>query len=204
MLVVGDVTGRGATAAALTAQMRHTLHAIATFTGSPVQALGKLNRDLAAREPPPLCTAVCVVLTESAGGSQAEIICACHPLPVLVRDGRAEYVGRFGPMLGAFPDERWDALTVPMVPGDVLVLYSDGVLDAAGAEDRFGPDRLQQTLALATSATDAVARIERAVGEFQVGTQVDDSAVLAVERVDVPDADAVNEQIPRSARGRIH
>lgn len=182
MLVVGDVTGRGADAAALTGLMRHTLRAIATFTGSARAALDKLNRDLVARPQMSLCTAVCVVLRERDGQAQADIICAGHPLPVLIRDGTAEYVGQFGPMLGAFADERWEPVTLNLHPGDVLVLYSDGVPDATGAEDRFGPERLQQTLAPATGGADAIARVHQALTEFQLGTQPDDTALLAVER----------------------
>lgn len=185
MLVVGDVTGRGATAAALTGLMRHTLRAVATLTGSARAALDKLNRDLTARDRTSLCTAVCVVLREHDGQTQADIICAGHPLPILIRNGHAEYVGQFGPVLGAFADETWEPVTLALRPGDVLVLYSDGVPDATGAEDRFGPERLQQTLAPATSATDAIARVERALADFQVGTQSDDTALLAVERIGV-------------------
>jgi serine phosphatase RsbU (regulator of sigma subunit)/PAS domain-containing protein len=183
MLVVGDVTGRGAPAAALTALMRHTLRTAATLTGSAVEALAKLNRDLTARPDVSLCTAVCLVLRELGDGAEADVICAGHPLPVLVRDGVAEYVGRFGPMLGAFDDEHWAPHTLAVRPRDVLVLYSDGVLDAVGAEDRFGPERLLEALNGATGAADAVARIEAALGRFEIGAQADDTAILAVERI---------------------
>jgi serine phosphatase RsbU (regulator of sigma subunit) len=183
MMVVGDVTGRGAEAAALTALMRHTLRTAATMSGSPEQGLEKLNRDLVARPELSLCTAVCVVLREAGGEARADIICAGHPPPLRVRDGAAEYVGRYGPMLGAFGDERWEPSTIPIQPGDVLVLYSDGVVDAAGAEDRFGGERLQQAVAPARGARDAVARIEASLARFEVGEQADDTAVLAVERI---------------------
>ena len=183
MLVVGDVTGRGAPAAALTALMRHTLRTAATLTGSPIRALEKLNRDLVARPDISLCTAVCLVLRELEDGGEADLICAGHPLPVLVRDGVARQAGRFGPVLGAFDDERWAPHTLAVRPRDVLVLYSDGVLDAVGAEDRFGPDRLLETLTGATGAADAVARIERELAQFEVGAQADDTAILAVERI---------------------
>lgn len=186
MLVVGDVTGRGAPAAALTALMRHTLRTAATLTGSAPQALEKLNRDLVARPHISLCTAVCLVLRDLGHHTQAEIICAGHPPPILIRAGVAEPVGECGPMLGAYPDERWDPLTMTVGPGDVLVLYSDGLLDAAGADDRFGAERLRRTLTGATSASDAVDRLQQALSRFQVGGQADDTAILAVERVDVP------------------
>jgi PAS domain S-box-containing protein len=183
MVVVGDVTGRGAQAAAMTALMRHTLRTAATLTGSAVKALDKLNRDLVSQPDTALCTAVCAVLRELDGEATAEIICAGHPLPLLVRGGAAEYVGRFGPLLGAYADEQWEPFTVRIRPGDVLVLYSDGVLDAVGAHDRFGPQRLQQALRAVRSASGAVERISEALTEFQVGAQADDTAVLALERV---------------------
>jgi PAS domain S-box-containing protein len=188
MVVVGDVTGRGAPAAALTAMMRFTLRSIATFTGSAAEALGKLNRDLVGESQLSLCTAVCVVLREVGGRVEAEIFCAGHPLPVLVRDGRAKNVGRFGPMLGAYGDERFEPVTVPIGPGDVLVLYSDGMLDAKGREERFGSDRLHATLAASTSADDAIARCEDALAAFQDGPQSDDVAVLALEYTGAADA----------------
>ena len=194
MVVMGDVTGRGAPAAALTALMRHTLRAIATDTGSPIHALEKLNRDLLARAKSSLCTAACAVLREVEGEAQAGIICAGHPLPLRVRGGDAEYVGEFGPMLGAFEEETWEPATLPLRPGDILVLYSDGVLDATGPEDRFGPDRLQRALTGAESAHDAVARIRRALGDFEVGMQADDTAVLSVEWLGVPYAAAESDE----------
>ncbi|MGA9858183.1 MAG: SpoIIE family protein phosphatase, partial [Solirubrobacteraceae bacterium] len=120
MLVVGDVTGRGASAAALTALMRHTLRAVATFTGSAAQALDNLNRELAGRPRTSLCTAACVVLREVNGGARADIVCAGHPLPILVRNGAATYVGQFGPMLGVFADARWEPVTLALEPGDTL------------------------------------------------------------------------------------
>jgi serine phosphatase RsbU (regulator of sigma subunit) len=185
MLVVGDVTGRGAPAAALTALMRHTLRTAATLTGSPLRALDKLNRDLVARPRSSLCTAICLVLRDLDGATQADIIAAGHPLPILVRGGVARHVGQFGPLLGAWPDERWEPLRISVAPGDLLVLYSDGVLDAGGANGRFGPERLLQTLTGASSAPDAIARIERALSDFEVGSQADDTAVLAVQRIGV-------------------
>jgi serine phosphatase RsbU (regulator of sigma subunit) len=188
MLVVGDVTGRGAPAAALTGLMRHTLRTAATLTGSAPRALEKLNRDLVGRPHLSLCTAVCLTRREDDDGAAAyaDIICAGHPQPVLIRGGKAELVGQYGTMLGAYADENWEPHTASVRPGDVLVLYSDGLVDAEGAEERFGPERLQQTLTGSGSASDALARIEEAVSHFQVGAQADDIAVLAVERVGVP------------------
>jgi GAF domain-containing protein len=180
LLVVGDVTGRGAEAAALTGLMRHTLRTAARLTGSVSAALEALNQELVGRAQQALCTAVCVLLRETDGHRVAEITCAGHPLPALVRRGEARYVGRFGTVLGAFADETWTPETVALEPGDVLVLYSDGVLDTVGEEDRFGPERLEATVRGATGAHDAVERVEAALSAFASGSQADDTAVLAV------------------------
>jgi GAF domain-containing protein len=182
MLVVGDVTGRGAEAASLTALMRHTLRTAATLTDSAAAALAALNRSLRSRPEMSLCTAVCVVLREVDGRAQAEITCAGHPLPLRVRAGRPEHVGRFGAILGAYDGEAWEPVSVELADGDVLVLFSDGVLDAVGRRDRFGPERLERSLAGAATAADAVNRIAAALDDFQVGKQADDTAILAVER----------------------
>ena len=131
---------------------------------------------------------VAVLLREHDGRATAEIVCAGHPLPLLARDGDARPVGDFSPMLGAYEVERWSRTTVDVAPGDVLVLYTDGVFDTVGADGRFGEERLQQTVAGVGDAVDAVARIDEALSRFEVGEQADDTAVLAVQRAVVPAA----------------
>ena len=69
-----------------------------------------------------------------------------------------------------------------MAAGDQLVLFPDGVIDAVGEEERFGEERLVSTLSEGQGAFDTVARIERAVEEFGLGPQVDDMAIIVVER----------------------
>jgi serine phosphatase RsbU (regulator of sigma subunit) len=198
MLVVGDVTGRGAPAAALTALMRHTLRTAATLTGSATQALDKLNSDLVARPQLSLCTAACLVLRDHDRYAQADVICAGHPPPILLRHGTASQLDQHGPLLGAYPDERWEPMTIGVQPGDVLVLYSDGLLDATGAGDRFGTARLLETLTATTSAADAIARIEQALSGYEVGPQADDTAVLAVEFIGVPSIQSTNAALSKT------
>ena len=70
-------------------------------------------------------------------------------------------------------------------PVTCVALFTDGVFDAVGEDGRFGEERLARTLAGATDADDAVARIDAALSAFAVGEQADDTAVLAVQRVAV-------------------
>jgi PAS domain S-box-containing protein len=182
LMIVGDVAGRGAEAAALTGLARHTLRTAAKLLEDPLDAVGTLNAELLTRESMSLCSVAAVLLREHDGRATAEIVCAGHPLPLLASDGGVRPVGAFSPMLGAFAVEGWSRRTVALQPGDVLVLYTDGVFDAVGADGRFGEERLRRTVAGVADAADAVARIDEALSAFEVGSQADDTAVLAVER----------------------
>jgi PAS domain S-box-containing protein len=186
LALVGDVVGRGAPAAALTGLARYTLRTAAGLLDDPLDAVRILNDALLARADMSLCSVVAVLLCDGdAGAATAKVVCAGHPLPLLVREGQVQGVGQYSPMLGAYPIEDWSSTEVDLEPGDVLVLFTDGVFDAVGADGRFGEERLAQTLAGATDAGDAVARIDAALSAFAVGDQADDTAVLAVQRVGV-------------------
>jgi serine phosphatase RsbU (regulator of sigma subunit) len=145
-----------------------------------------LNDELLARADMSLCSVAAVLLCDGPGGrATAKIVCAGHPLPLLVRDGEVRPIGEFSPMLGAYAIDEWASTKVDLEPGDVLTLFTDGVFDAVGEDGRFGEERLARTLAGAHSADDAVARIDAALSAFAVGEQADDTAVLAVQRVAV-------------------
>ncbi len=179
MLLVGDVTGRGAEAAALTGQARHTLRTAGMLLGDPIAALEQLNQGLAQRAELTPCTVALVHLTPDA--RTASVFCAGHPQPLLVRGGRVRAVGDFGPMLGAWTDSRWTADRVTLREGDVLVLFSDGVTDTVGADERFGEQRLFEALRGVSSAEQAVAAVDAALNAFQCGGQADDTAVFALD-----------------------
>ena len=185
MAIVGDVAGHGAEAASLTGLARYTLRTAGQLLDDPLDAIGRLNAELRGREQMSLCSVAAVLLREDEDRATAEIVCAGHPLPLLVRDGQARMVGGFSPMLGAHDVEQWSRTTVELDPGDVLVLYTDGVFDAVGADGRFGEDRLQRTVTGITDAQGAVDSIDAALSEFEVGAQADDTAVLALQRVAV-------------------
>jgi serine phosphatase RsbU (regulator of sigma subunit) len=99
-----------------------------------------------------------------------------------VHHGDPRAVGISAPFLGIYAD-GWQVETVTLEAGDLLVFYTDGVIDTVGEIDRFGEARLIEALRGASSAADAVRRIEEAVSRFADGPQVDDTAVLAVERL---------------------
>jgi serine phosphatase RsbU (regulator of sigma subunit) len=86
-------------------------------------------------------------------------------------------------VLGAADDADYLEDRIEVQPDDCIVLYTDGVLDAAGDSDRFGEERLMQALAGEAFAPDArLERLTAALAAFQTGLQRDDIAVLAAQR----------------------
>jgi GAF domain-containing protein len=184
--IIGDVVGKGAEAAALTALARHTLAAIIESTGDVAYGLTVLNRRLRQRRDDynSMCTIAALQFT---GEPEATVFSAGHPLPVLRRAGEVELVGRTSPILGFVDDIELTGTRVRIDPGDQLVLYTDGVLDAAGALERFGEQRLLDTVRSLSGAagSDPAELIREAIDRFLEGDQNDDIAIMSLTRTRV-------------------
>jgi serine phosphatase RsbU (regulator of sigma subunit) len=185
-VVIGDVTGKGPAAAAITSLARYTMRTAAMYERSPAQVLARLNDALAVDpERRQLCTAVCARIEPAGDGTVvATVARGGHPPPFLVSaGGGARDVGTPGPLLGAFEDAGWEEQVVVASLGDALVFYTDGVTDTRGeGGELFGQDRLAALLDSATALeADALAsRIDGAVQAFERGQQRDDVAMLVV------------------------
>lgn len=184
MLVIGDVTGRGAEAAAVTAAARYTLRTAGVLTGDPMVALAQLNRTLLAKQEPSLCTVAVLSLELDAG--EIGVVVAGHPPPLLVGPGGVREIGRTGPVLGAFEDATWPRESVELGPGEHIVVYTDGVTEASGPGGRFGEERLRAGLAGTGGPNQAIGKLERALEEFAGADLSDDAAVLAIARAMAP------------------
>jgi serine phosphatase RsbU (regulator of sigma subunit)/anti-sigma regulatory factor (Ser/Thr protein kinase) len=178
IVVMGDVVGKGAPAAALSALSRVTLRTAGRLTGQPGAALDELNHALRRRGEMSLCTVVAIALPTELPGA-AEVLLAGHPPPLLVRDGEVTAIGESGPMLGAVEVAEWPSTTVELAPDDVIVLYTDGVLDSilAGGE-RFGEKRLRRLVELAGS--DVATLASSLTAELELLRLRDDVAMLAI------------------------
>jgi len=198
--VVGDVAGRGARAASLTAFTRHVFRTAAQLHDDPLDAVAFLNRQLYDRPGSALCTICCVHLRARGADADATVICAGHPLPYAVRQAAAaEPVGRWGPMLGAWPEGEWTRTPTTLAPRDVLVLYTDGVTDATSDGERYGDERLAATLAESRDAEDALRRIADGLADFETGEQADDTAALAIARSEPATSELAADQLGTAA-----
>ncbi len=190
MVVVGDVTGHGAEAAALTSQSRHTLQTAARLLGDPVAAVQQLNVALLERPQLSLVSLCCATLRVDGDEVVADVLLAGHPSAYHLHGGEHRLVGAQAQLLGFDARGGWETRTVRLDPGDLLVLYTDGVIDTYGETERFGEARLTEVLRKATDPADAVRRIDAALTAFGDGPQRDDTAVLAVQRTLTPSRSA--------------
>ena len=143
LAVVGDVTGKGVEAAALTALARYTLATAARFDPSPAAVVSLLNDVLVHRSDISLLTVVCAHVVPSSSGARLRLTSAGHPLPVLARAGHAPTtVGPPGLLLGMTVSAGWEETEVELAPGDTLLFYTDGVTDTPSGRERFGEERL--------------------------------------------------------------
>jgi serine phosphatase RsbU (regulator of sigma subunit) len=112
-----------------------------------------------------------------------ELACGGHPLPLVVNpDGRVQPVGRLGTLLGSDIEPNLTDVAVALGPGDILLLYTDGVTEVRrGRREIFGHRELVALLEqCAGLPPDAVAdRVEAAVMAASEGRLRDDVAILA-------------------------
>jgi serine phosphatase RsbU (regulator of sigma subunit) len=183
MLVIGDVTGRGAQAASVTAQARYTLRTAAWLSGDPLVALAALNGALLARSDSSLCTVVAFALSSDAA-QPVRLAVAGHLPPLLVDGDTVTEIAEAGPVLGAFSNASWELERAAVGPGQQLVAVTDGITEAGGATERFGEARLHAELAGSASPAISVSKLEGALDLFTAGALDDDAAALAVTPVD--------------------
>jgi serine phosphatase RsbU (regulator of sigma subunit) len=179
MLVIGDVTGRGARAASVTAQARYTLRTAAWLSGDPLVALATLNSALLARPDTALCSVIALALSPDAS-KPVRLAVAGHVPPLLIDGDSVSELAETGPVLGAFGDARWSLEQALLAPGQQLVAVTDGVTEAGGPSRRFGETRLRAELAGAESPATAVRKLEGALDGFAEGPLEDDAAALAL------------------------
>ena len=183
-VVIGDVCGKGASAAVVTALARYTVRAEALRAPFPSAVLSRLHAALLREQPDHCCTALFVVLEPAADGVGVAVSAGGHPLPLVGRgDGTFEAVGRSGTMLGLLEQPALHDVRTVLRPGDVMVLYTDGVTEARRDGEFFDEERLRATVAstAAGEAQHVADSIVTAAVEFQDGDASDDIAVVAVK-----------------------
>lgn len=141
-LVIGDVCGKGATAASQTSGARYSLRAAAIQQPAPAAALEVVNqtllRDTGSAPEVPFVTALFARITARPDGAEVVLATAGHPGPLILRaSGEVESVGVPGTLLGVFEDIEVTETSVELAADDLVVFFTDGLTDS-------GSKRLEQ------------------------------------------------------------
>jgi GAF domain-containing protein len=128
-LLIGDVCGKGPEAAAIVGIARHTVRGLATASSRPSAILEALNRAILDESPGDrFCTACYVRLRPDGAGFRATVALGGHLPPLLLsRDGSVRQIGEPGSLLGILEHPELNDVVVDLLPGDLLLLYTDGL-----------------------------------------------------------------------------
>ncbi|BCL15159.1 SpoIIE family protein phosphatase [Micromonospora sagamiensis] len=184
LVVIGDVSGKGVQAAAVTGLVRDVIRVL-VGDGKPLpEALTRLNETLVERGGGRYCTLALAAVGPGEGNQlDVSLHLAGHDRPVLLRsaDG-ASFVGTGGTALGLLDTITSPTSVIPLDPGDALIFYTDGVTERRRGRELFGPDRLREAAApLAGYSADVVAaRLRSTAINFSAEPPRDDIAVLVI------------------------
>jgi sigma-B regulation protein RsbU (phosphoserine phosphatase) len=189
-LVIGDVSGKGAEAAAVTALARHTIRTAFLGASSPADVLATLNRamflGLDGGEPRHYCTVLVATVRSTASGFELTLAAAGHPPALLLRaDGTIEELSAAGgPPVGWHAEATFTPATAQLDAGDAVVLYTDGLSEARTGGALLGVDGIRAALA-GTNADGAAGRARELAAALRAdGVEVRDDAAALVLAVD--------------------
>ncbi|GMQ82073.1 MAG: hypothetical protein BMS9Abin05_1514 [Rhodothermia bacterium] len=185
-LTLGDVAGKGLPAALMMAKLQATLRALAPITGS-LSELGRQLNEIVVRDGLPSKFASLVFLELSANSGTIRLLNAGHQPPLVLRGDRIEELDRGDPAIGLIAQARFNERIVHLDPGDMMLVYSDGLTEARNEIGRFfGEERLKELLERFRdhSAEMAGDTLLRAVERFEHGARRhDDLSIILIRRL---------------------
>jgi serine phosphatase RsbU (regulator of sigma subunit) len=181
-IVIGDVCGKGIDAAHHAAMTKFTLRAYLLEGAPPATVMERLNDAIHAQVSPGEFISMCFGVLDPANGTFTYAN-AGHPRPLL-RHGSEGWrtLDASGIVLGVAPRQTYDQETVKLGVEDVLLFYTDGLVETRRGPTVFGEERLHQFLARCrlTDAQQFAERIYQRSATFSGGSLIDDVAVMVV------------------------
>jgi len=185
-IVVGDVSGKGVSAALYSAKLVTDLRYVAKGLTSPAAILSRVNDVLASGDHEGMFVTAAVAVLDGRGG-RFTVASAGHPLPFARdRSGHVSPLGRAdGPAIGMVPGARFHDHEYELDTGDVVVFYTDGVIEALNSQkEMFGESGLLDSLR--RSNGDPAAAVQTIAGDVYQFTgsapQSDDVTIVSVGR----------------------
>jgi sigma-B regulation protein RsbU (phosphoserine phosphatase) len=185
-MMVGDVAGKGMPAALLMSSLQARVHVVFEEPDHLAQKMTRLNKGTCANCPDNRFITFFTCIADPRTG-EVVYTNAGHNPPLVVRaKGGFETLGGAGGMiLGILPLAQYQEANVTLAPGDILVLFSDGVTEAVDPDDHdFGEERLANLVALLRDrpAAEIVEEVHRAVHAFTQGAPAADDITVVVAR----------------------
>lgn len=186
LMVVGDVAGKGMPAALLMSSLQARVQVLAEEARDLAALAAKLNRIIASNCPENRFISLFVCVVEPRTGELSYCNAGHNPALIVRAAGGIERLQRGGVILGILPSAIYESSVDRLDPGDVLVLFSDGVTEAnpPDSEDEFGEDRLAESIRrrIAEPAEVIVERVLEDVAAWTAGAPPVDDLTLVVAR----------------------
>jgi len=186
ILALGDICGKGLAAGMWTTYLVGLVGAKAAATSEPREIVTRINQEVFRMSPLTTFASLFLARLDPATG-ELDYCSAGHPPALLLRaDGRMESLSEGGTLLGVLPDAFFAEGRVGLGEGDILLIYSDGILESRDpADQEFGRERLEAQLKLARpgSADAVLFSVLGAVQDFAACRRlIDDTSLVVVCR----------------------
>lgn len=183
-VALGDASGKGLAAALMISNVHSSLRMAALFAGNDLPAmLGAVNRQVCASS---FAERYATLFYGVFDGTTRELryVNAGHNSPIVVRrDGSTNWLESGGAPVGIFPDSAYEEGFVQLYPGDLILAYTDGVIEAVNAAgQQWGVEGLRKAAAEGDRRCpdDIVQAIFTSMDEFSLGRQTDDATVVVM------------------------
>ena len=181
--VIGDVAGHGIEPSITAFQVKYLLRNFLRQYRDPAQALEELNVVLSATGRPEDLVSVCAVVFDTDAGT-VRYASAGHPAVWLWHDGELTALRATGPLLTLDPKADYYSREMPLDPGDLLLMYTDGLSEARAGGQLFGEERIGNIIRRdpGHDASTLCKVLLEAARDFASEPLSDDVAILAVRR----------------------
>ena len=183
VIALGDVSGKGTAAALLMSSLHAAIHAQSASHDSLVETISAVNRYLADNIPANRFVTLFYAELDPQSGALSFLNAGHNPPLIVHAAGTVEQLASGGLPLGIKPDAEYREGRTRLQPGDVLVIYSDGVTEAVSPTgEEFGATRLYEVVSrnINASAAGIRDRIESSLTKFAQGTSAADDITLVI------------------------
>ena len=185
-IIIADVAGKGVGAALLMAAFQASIRTLIQWETDPATLMSRLNEVMKENSPPNKYITVFYGELDTANNT-LEYVNAGHNPPIFLSQGNTSLLDACGPVVGILQQAKFESKTLSLGPGDMVLLYTDGVTECLSPEDQeFGEDGVIQFLKQNPDLNmeDLATMLETRVKEFTHGAPpLDDSTLVLLKRL---------------------